>query len=565
MSISQERSAGRLRLDRSMVHTWLIPSILVGCLVLALTEAAAYAYEGREEFARIYLRLFIEDRRIALAAVVVLIIAPLLSLVMAGPVTALIDFFNRRPGTTAACTGVLLSIGAVGALLRFPLSADEVATVFQARIFAAGEAAAQMPPGLVGHAIPQEYVGFFYDVDSATGRVAANYWPGHALLMAPFARFGVAYLLNPLIGALSILAIHRLAARLFPGTSAPGLAVLFVLASPAFTFNAMSFFAMPAHLLANTLYVLLLLNPTAGRLLSAGAIGGYALLLHQPFPHALFALPWVLWLGLRPGGIRRILLLAAGYLPVLLVGGGQWLWLHAGIGGFGGAATSEFGQATNENPLEAVRYAFSLPNATVLMVRATDLAKIIIWSAPGLFVLATLGGARMFGRIEVRLLIASAGLMFFGYLVVFFDQGAGWGSRYFHPAWMVLPLLAAGFVATRDGQHMSTGHWMSVVPATMLASLLLVNGVTAGGTRRFMQEHIAQLPSLESGIRHVVVLNTTRGYYVRDLIQNDPFLRGPVIYLEGRGGAEDDAIVTRTFPTARLLRREPVGNVWRID
>ncbi|MGG2305238.1 hypothetical protein ACE4Z6_27835, partial [Salmonella enterica] len=81
-----------------------------------------------------------------------------------------------------------------------------------------------------------------------------------------------------------------------------GLAILLTVASPVFFANGISYYSMPAHLFANALYALLLIDPTPRRAFAAGLLGSIALTLHNPVPHLLFALPWIGWLALRPGG-----------------------------------------------------------------------------------------------------------------------------------------------------------------------------------------------------------------------------------------------------------------------
>ena len=54
------------------------------------------------------------------------------------------------------------------------------------------------------------------------------------------------------------------------------------------------YYSMQAHLTANLLFVWLLLKPTPYRAFGAGVVGSLALVLHNPFPHMLFAAPWII-------------------------------------------------------------------------------------------------------------------------------------------------------------------------------------------------------------------------------------------------------------------------------
>ena len=136
--------------------------------------------------------------------------------------------------------------------------------------------------------------------------VASVYWPGWALILAPFAAAGVSWLANPLLGGLAVLLVHRLVLQLTASNSAAGLAALLTVASPAFTVNAFSLYSMNAHLVCNTAFTILLLRPTPLRALAAGLIGSLALVLHNPVPHLLFAVPWICWLAVRDSRLRVV-------------------------------------------------------------------------------------------------------------------------------------------------------------------------------------------------------------------------------------------------------------------
>ena len=97
-----------------------------------------------------------------------------------------------------------------------------------------------------------------------TGQVVSSYWPGFALLLTPFEFFGVPWLCNPVLGALTVLVLHRLALELVGSRELAGLAVLLGLASTAVSINSISFYSMTAHALANAIFALLLLKPDVG-------------------------------------------------------------------------------------------------------------------------------------------------------------------------------------------------------------------------------------------------------------------------------------------------------------
>ena len=133
--------------------------------------------------------------------------------------------------------------------------------------------------------------------------------------------------------------------------------------------------------------------------------------------------------------------LMLGYLPGLCIGLG-WLLLRSDIGSAGHTLPSVSGLAHG---------VFTWPNANVLNARAASFVKMWVWAVPCLFVFAALGVLRHRENPKVRLLAASAVLTFVGYLFVTFDQGHGWGYRYFHSAWGVIRFWrAARWPSGRD-------------------------------------------------------------------------------------------------------------------
>src|SRR5258708_10103603 len=107
--------------------------------------------------------------------------------------------------------------------------------------------------------------------------------------------------------------------------------MLFALASTAFLANAISYYSMQAHLTLNLLFVWLLLKPSTTRACTAGAVGSMALVLHNPVPHALFALPGFLCIAVSKEHRRFLVPLVAGYLPISIAIGCVWLYLRATI------------------------------------------------------------------------------------------------------------------------------------------------------------------------------------------------------------------------------------------
>ncbi|MGA8049373.1 MAG: hypothetical protein WCA09_04250, partial [Burkholderiales bacterium] len=373
---------------------------------------------------------------------------------------ALVDALSRHPWRIAAVTFVLLCLGSLYVEHNHPLAQDEYAALFQSRVFAAGKLTGQFPPDLVGHLIAPMYFNRFLYSSFETGQVASAYWPGFALLLTPFSLAHVPWACNPLIASLALVLMGRLAVRLTGVPQAGGWAMLLALASPGFGAMAITYFSMPAHMLFNLVFAWLLLERTKLRLLTAGMVGSFALILHNPLPHTLFALPWLVSIARQPGRRRDLLVLGAGYALFALPLGFGWPLLLSGIQGHTNYGLFPAGTVDPAHRIMdffwdwhvKLRSAIDLPSLFILTERTADLTRLWNWAVPGLPLLAAAGW--WLGRRDrgVRLLGLSMLVTLAGYMFVWFTQGNGWGARYFYPAWGTLPVLAAAaLVRARPG------------------------------------------------------------------------------------------------------------------
>ena len=471
---------------------------------------------------------------------------------------------DRQRYVVALVLWVALCAGTVWIYQNQPLSMDEYAAVFQAKVFAAGAMHGQFPPDLLDYLVPPRFQNQFLMINRNTGAVFSAYWPGFALLLSPFVWLGIPWACNPTLVVASFLLIGRIARDLIASPLAAGWALLFALASPAFVANGITYYSMPAHLLFNLAFAWLLLAPSPLRLFLAGLVGGFALSLHNPFPHAVFAMPWIVWLATRRGQrLRNMVFLFAGYLPtVLLMVAGWSLWqqqiLHAG------AQATALAQVVNNVPPTMVERAhgllrgftrvFSWPDVFIVFDRLGGLAKLWLWASPLLLLLAWWGG-RDEKQPGLRLLGASALLTFIAYFAVPFDQGHGWGYRYFHSAWGVLPVLAA--LGTIKLAAVEGPRALRQAALLTLLSLVAANGLRFVQMGDFMSAHLAQLPP-RPGTERTIVLHNGWGYYALDLIQNDPWLRGDEIILLSRTTADAEKI-RKHFPSARKMSANSYG------
>jgi hypothetical protein len=127
------------------------------------------------------------------------------------PVRTLLRVVGERPATVAAISAAILCAGAVAVYHDHPLSMDEYAAYFQSQVFAAGHLTGQFPLPQKDWLIPPGFQNFFLTISATTGQVASSYWPAYALILAPFTALGIPWACNPVLSALTVLIIHRLA------------------------------------------------------------------------------------------------------------------------------------------------------------------------------------------------------------------------------------------------------------------------------------------------------------------------------------------------------------------
>ena len=232
------------------------------------------------------LLLDVYDSRTAWLALTICVLAAVWS--RPGPIWRLVDFFGNHPYSVALASVMMMGLGTILIYHDYPLSMDEYAAVFQAKIFASGRLVAQLPRNLVDWLVVSGFNGSFLVASPESGRAIGHYWPGFSALLAPFEFLNAPWLCNPTLAGLAIVLIYRITFEISGDRRAAGWALLFTVASGGFVANALSYYSMQAHLTANLLFAALLLKPTHRRALGAGLVGSLALILHNPVPHALF-------------------------------------------------------------------------------------------------------------------------------------------------------------------------------------------------------------------------------------------------------------------------------------
>jgi hypothetical protein len=185
-------------------------------------------------------------------------------------------------------------------------------------------------------------------------------------------------------------------------------------------------------------------------------------------------------------------------------------------------------------------------------MRVAAAVKMWIWAVPCLFLFAVLGRLRKRDDQRVRLLAASAVLTFVAYIFVIFDQGHGWGYRYFHSAWGVIPILAG---CAMTGRSESNGRLAAFAGAVAILNLLIVVPLQLAHIDGVITRHSAQLPTPQRPGNNVYFIRPDGGFYLADLVQIDPLLRGRDLLLFSHGPALDGELRRQNWPGAVLVAR----------
>jgi hypothetical protein len=465
------------------------------------------------------------------------------------PILRLVDRLGQHPIRVALASVIALAIGALVVYHDYPLSMDEYAAVFQSKVFASGTVAAHLPRDLVDWLVVRGFNGTFLIASSENGTIIEAYWPGFALLLAPFQFLTVPWLCNASLSGLSVFLIYWITQEITADKRAAAWSMLFALASGAFLADGISYYSMQAHLAANLAFVSLLLRPSTSRAVAAGLVGSLALILHNPVPHALFAIPWIVTLAFQPDRRRLLGPLIVGYLPGVVLGI-AWLLYRTEIGLSDPHLAATGGAAAG---------VFAWPSEGLLNARIAALVKMCVWAMPSLFALALLGGILLRADSRVRLLVSSATLTFLAYLFVRFDQGHGWGYRYFHSAWGVVPILAGCAMADRPQLE---GRLISFAGASAVLSLLLLIPFQMWQIDRFIAQHLAQLAPPKGPGNNIYFIHPLGGFYVADMIQFDPLLRSQDLLLVSHGAALDAQLIQRNWPGAVKISDDPAAEQW---
>lgn len=450
-----------------------------------------------------------------------------------------------------------LILASVVSLLVFegvPHVQDSIAQLFHARIFAAGALTAPSPP------LPE-----FYDFINVIndGQWYSQYPPGHIAFLTIGVLAGIPWIINPLLGALTVGATFLLGKELFDETTGR-ISALLVLLSPLLLFMSAEYMNHSSTLLLGTLFLLFFVRAlrTGAFLdgLMAGAAIGWAGTA-RPLTAVAVAAPALIY-GLvrlvrernhlmRP--LAGFLLSAAAFLGILLVfndltnghplmSGYEKLW-----GPLTGVGFGKGPWGPPHTPLNGLTQTISNLNG---------INKYLFeWPVPSLLFVVILFFRGRPHRWDM-LLAATFGSLVFCYFFYWFQDWC-FGPRFLFEASTALFILTArGIRAIPEVWNGALG-FRTPARTVRIAGVSLVVILILLGLSTNIPPHLAQYGNHywgvsreildqveERGIEHAVVF--VRSNYGRGFIGNDPFLRNGVRYVRDLGG--DNRRMAELYP-----------------
>jgi hypothetical protein len=407
------------------------------------------------------------------------------------------------------------------------LTMDEFTSDFQARIMAHGDLLARLPEGWRPYTAVLAPV--FTAYEGLDGAWVSEYLPGYALLKTPFVMAGAGPILNPLLAGASVVLMAAVARRLWPDEGLrPWLALLFFATSSEVLLTSGTGYSMPAHLALNLLWLWLYQRGDARSWGLALAVGVLAMGLHNPVPHGLFVAPFLLRVA-RERRWGRFGAAVAAYAAGAMV----WMaWLrmanpYARDGGAGMFAM------------------FALPTLLNSWLQLVNFSLLLTWQAPAFGALAIVGIVRA-RRLDPVLADLATGVVLTLAFYFFFPltQGHGWGYRYAYQVLGNLALLAAAG-APALVSVVGTGRAYRLLGASFAIALLVQVPLRFIQTELFIRPWAAAYHDILRREAEVVLVHGDSIWYSRDLIRNDPYLRGQPVVVAARylSPAQQAAIV----------------------
>lgn len=486
------------------------------------------------------------------------------------------------------CAAALLGYGV---LQHFPNSGDEWCYLLQAEIFSQGRLSVPSPP-------QREFFEVGWMINN--GRFYTQHPPGWPLVLAPGVLVGAPWLVNPLLGGLTLLVLCLLGKHMYGDIRVGGMAALLTLMSPFFLFNSASYWAHPSSLLALSLSLLGFvrgLPPLACRPLGrdvhgaspAPSAAARSAVRAAPAPAATLAKPWrytvlgglcgSLSLLIRP--LDQLALLGACGLFCLLPSVRRRHGFTAGVVFVGSHLVGVllllvYHTLQHGHPLvSGYHMAYGASGASNIQWNFPTWhyiddygVALLLWTAPGLpLVAGGYGLSRLYRRRQstgqppwdgLLSLVCLCGIVV--YALVAYPSLVGYGPRYYYSLVGVMALLAA-----RGSFHLAKDLtlWLSQRSQQRLAVMLTCLFLVALGVMytAHLTHETAQLKARMAfqrlverrDIHHAVVFirGSSGDFEANDLTRNRLDFQGDVVFALDRGG--QNSLLMEHYPGRRYF------------
>ena len=434
------------------------------------------------------------------------------------------------------CLAGLLATAVLGlvVLQHFPNSGDEWCYRLQAEIFSQGRLSVPSPP-------QREFFEVGWMIND--GKFYNQHPPGWPLVLAAGVLAGVPWLVNPVLGAWTLLVIYLLGKHMYEDTRVATVAVLTTLGSPFFLFNSASYWAHSSSLLTLSLSVLCFvigLKRASPCAMILGGLCGSLSFLIRPLEQVAVCSACGLFCLLP--SVRRHSSLRAGvvFLGTHLVGVMLLLGYHTLQNGHPLVSGYQLGYGATGAP----NMQWTLPTWHYI---DDYLADLVLWTVPGVPLVA---GGYLCCMLRRRHLDSQAlpwdSLLLFccvafivQYALVAYPSLVGYGPRYYYSLLFAVVLLAArGSIALMA--HLATclsessQRWWDM---TVVCFVLVTLGVMGAGhiareTAQMQQRMAFQRLVEAQGVHHAVVfIGASSGdFEPRDLTRNRLDFQGDIIY-----------------------------------
>lgn len=516
-----------------------IPDLLrrsaMSLLVLAAFASLWIAARGFGDIQDYY--LVKQDLPLLITGSAAMLVAARTSLVRpnAAPMT------DRRTAFAIAVVAIVIAYaGSWLVMERYAMSRDEDMAEFAARYMQQGSLGIRIPPefGDLGIASLPLSAGRFI----AQGYWVSDYLPMNSALRAAAGLLGDRWLAGPLLLALGMVAIWRVAHRLWPAQpEAAIVAIVLAATSTQLVVNAMTPFATTAHFALNAVWIACFLRGGRSGHAAAILVGLVAAGLHQFHFPMLFLSGFIVWMALS-GRWRLALLYAVAAICYYLIWDMAWPRLVLGplFGGVAGTAGAVV--TPSQTFLTALMGRLS---RFAILEPLTSAARFAAWQNLLLIPLMWVGfrGIRRREDGTWPITLAFAVSILVG-LAIMPWQGFGYGYRYLHhliPC--ILLMAAAGVVRLREVNAAPNGRLLT---ASVLFAALVTAPFAMWRSHELLAPFATAYRMARSAPADVVVVNTLTGAYVQDIVRiEDPATRPVLLDIVKLSDSQIDKLCTQ--------------------